>query len=347
MRKVILGCVALAVVGAAGAYLVADYGCRHPETLAGRCATAAGRVGASLNPFAILGEAASGRPQAPVCRNQQHEEAQQDEQEARPQDEGDDELAGHVAAAIEDEPMEVIDVEAAPASEAIVAQVGTPFGHDLCEPETTPVELIEETSEPIHFAVEESEMAEPTAISTITRMPYAHEDLPATSESCESTGSCTWLWQWLCNFEAITDAQIEPASGASSSEETAAPADETQPATGDEPSTEGSTDETQTQAPTCPSTYHERGCPYTGSCPYSSCPEYYHSAPTYTQDEAAQGTQPRTKKVRKHKCKKVPMNKKVWWLELNEQTSEKPSGVDTMEYRPSDGDEHAFDDLQF
>jgi hypothetical protein len=67
MRKVIYGCAALVVAGAFAAYLAADHAARHPESLVGRCTVTAAQLGARINPFAMLGQAVARQRSGPVA----------------------------------------------------------------------------------------------------------------------------------------------------------------------------------------------------------------------------------------------------------------------------------------
>jgi hypothetical protein len=57
MRKLMCYCALVALLGAAGVYLSAQYACRHPDSVLGQCAITGCRAGAVCAPVAQVGEA--------------------------------------------------------------------------------------------------------------------------------------------------------------------------------------------------------------------------------------------------------------------------------------------------
>jgi hypothetical protein len=215
-------------------------------------------------------------------------------------------------------------------------------------------------------------------------MPYADEELPATTEqTSDNGGCCSAFLKWLRYLgmpneqapedtspipavskedldrmieKAVDDAMNQrdeaPSAAPAADDNTAEPEESEGTTEGDEDATKDADDtstETPPEPPTCPESYHEHGCPYSG-CPYTGrC----YTPPAYTPAPAAEPeTQPvkptkPAKKIRKEKKKEPYKKKPTMPVPEDESDLDQTLGLDTMEYRPSDGDEHAFDDLRF
>jgi hypothetical protein len=99
--------------------------------------------------------------------------------------------------------------------------------------------------------------------------------------------------------------------------------------------------------------HHEHGCPNL-SCPYphEAYPPVYslpaEDKPT-EQRQPAQAGAPQVQKVKKVKTRKMPFYVPIDLIPIEDGPDDlsSPTKLDTMEYRPSDGDEDAYRDLRF
>jgi hypothetical protein len=369
------------VVGAAGVYLAADYADRHPNSMLGRCATVAGEMGAALNPFTVLSRVAP--PMSPVGAEPQPEtmqEAQNDLHEPKPNElplDGQEEPVAPADDERAEEPMEVINVAPVADGQIITSPSRVAPEPEACEPEgpAAVVGAIEETGEPLPIgAIEESEPTRHMPYAdTVRRMPYAEEDevvppkptSPATAPATTDQG-CGWLWEILKELRMVGAQDVEetlPPPTPSDEDVSTPPAPDTTTPAGTEievewKSTEGGStapdaksDAEGEQSTTPPASYsdyhHGHGCTYLG-CPYP----YSYTPPalnTTTAEPAPPATSP---------CKKAKKVKKLQPIPTTEPCDEtapakqgddaaNPMKLDTMEYRPSDGDADAYDGLLF
>jgi hypothetical protein len=348
MRKVIYGSIALVVVGAAGAYLLVDHASRYPDSGVARWITTVAEVGTHVNPFTtVLGQAAPGLSGAPIaCTPQPGRTACPAPVNKFPKP-----FQAAQAAPIE-EPMEVIRVE--PAPEENVAQAADQTdeaGPEPCEgPDAVADNAAQETNEPDRAGTaEESEPADrgEDVEWDDVRMPYADEDeTPASSADQD----CGWLWKIL---DELT--QPEPAGWSqqvqvesvlpSTTEEQDEPCEALPaPATSETPANNPG-EESQAEPPHYSDCHHEEGCPAMG-CPYP------HGACLPPITGPSTDDQPMSrpvKKIKKFRIKKPTTDQPADSAPVDGAAGDvsSPTNVDTMEYRPTDGDEDAYRDLRF
>jgi hypothetical protein len=310
MRKVIYGCVATAVVTAAGAYLLVDQAVRHPESLVGRWASAASELSVVLNPFALLKQVTPQASHAPLgceqapCR--QNVEAQ------APVCKPDKPEAGADAAPADEptaEAREVIKVEEMAEGTTAGQTTAQEEAPEACEDNAHDT-VSDETCEPLPVgeeAAEESESAESPANTgeAWPHMPRADEEEDSNTWEQDVRNLISGILQGggICNDSTQAD---------------------------DEPCDQGAQPGQKCEC--------DHGCPYSVCPPTSS--RTSPATDATTESAPACADQPAKKK---HKVKRFPLNTPSEADTLNQG----PAGLDTLEYRPSDGDAHAFDDLLF
>jgi hypothetical protein len=334
MRKVFYGCAALAVLGVAGVYVVTDQAARHPNSLAGRCLAAAAQVGVHLDPFAVLGRSVPHVPAAPVgCEKAPCPQGEVAGGLARvskpPKLDAEDGLDPDAGEAAEEpaEPMEVIEVRPAPEARAAFPVGGAEDeGPEACE-EGGDTAVSEETREPLAVGEQPAEESEPTADSGHypDRMPYADEE----QETPPADGCLSGNWVW----EIIKHLAL---SGAERLNEPSTPAPADEPAAPLQPAAES-----------CPECQHH--------CPSAECPYPHSATPPALDSPAEESSQPEgppahVKKHHKtsHQGAPTPEHKPAGGdSQASFGINKGPTGLDTLEYRPSDGNAHAFDHLLF
>jgi hypothetical protein len=262
MRKLIWAGCALVVAGAAVVYYAAHYAAHHPDSVVGRCATAASEVGLRCNPFAVVGQLVQ----------RQHPVGHGEEPFACPADpEACGQVMvhkpGHQDEGAEGEEM-IEPIQVGPRTEVVLdEEEQQPFervGIDFENPATLPV--LTEGFTP--------------AGTTEFRCPEESEEVPPMAEVEATTNPC----ESLLHFCADWVREIVEAAEASATEEAVKACKETiEPmtaATEEEEATESKVDD---PVPSCQEDrdYHRQypSCPYMGGCRYPCSGSTCHPCP--------------------------------------------------------------------
>ncbi len=344
MRKLVWCGAAVMVAGAAAVYVAAKHAADHPDSYWGRCAAAAAHLGARCNPFIAVNElmrdsgitkAAEFVGDAVVGRGEDcDEEAAECAGIHKP--EGAAEAEENVAV----EELAVA-VEAVQEAEVVEPKVqgldefepreGFVAGSSLPAPEAV---MPPETEEPRTGTTEESE----PAVTDPLIPPPTSEEQPADNEVPEgnedkaagSEGKC-WLWDLLKATGLIED--TTPAADVEILEMPNECGD-------DEPQDEGVEEVPceETQATPEPYDYHRY---HHDSCPYMGCPYPYSHCPSQVTPVPQSSKKDRVKKKAQRRQARKPADVEAMWQKLHganatEDGSSVHTGVDTMEFRPSD-----------
>ncbi|HYT89550.1 MAG TPA: hypothetical protein VEL76_12660 [Gemmataceae bacterium] len=336
MRKVFWCAAAGLVACATAVYFVADYAAKHPDSYWARCVNGAASFGLYANPFVHVtttgaskvikevGQQVNGAGNAVAAQgagNAQGDVARMFVGEQVLVNEKNFDVRQDVP--LEDVlPFEPIKVEPMPADP--IKDEGENW---IFDGQSIPSFFPNETEEPRVGATEESELVgEDEMVGELAPMPmpYAEEECephacPGSQPSCDS-----WFWKLL-----RLGGLIRPMPVADDGELAPMPTpcdEETQ-----EESTENQANE---QIPDCQEDpayhHHYHGCPYMGGCPYP----YSRAVPVVTPIERQQPAPEQAPVKKKPVIEEGNGIKKIFWYGCDEESS--PTGIDTMEFRPSD-----------
>jgi hypothetical protein len=339
-KKLIWGGVALLALTPGAAYFAAH----HHESLLGGLTVTTGRAGARMNPFALVNRVAEAQRPAPPCCQAAPEWEPADElpvaEAPGRHDDGPAEAAEPVEPAAQpEEPAEVIRIDgmhAAVAEAVRMLRREEARGEAEPKPEAVDPEPFRAALERELAELEQAANAEPNEAHVF--MPYADDD-ECCEEGCEKNArGGFWamvvrlcLWPLHGGPAPAVEAEAAPQEA-----EAGAAEEQEQPA--------------EVERLIVPARHHhDHGCPHQGCpYPYRTPPRATYPPAVAPQRDAAEEQEPRPAQKRR-KSRTTDAEEPA----PRSQAAPAPagvqptSGVDTTEYRPSDGDERAYVDRRF